>query len=701
MRRSSLALWLSLVGGLLGVQCLDPLSDDCTKTLTCSDQPRVTLSPDCKWRFPDGGIWTGGPRQVGDRWVWPDGTDTATQTYECDPDAGGGSGDGGANGIDCTVTPCDPTLRCNTASKRCVECFSDSHCDEGVCDLAQLHCVPCLSRSDCDGTPCRRDPEDSRNNECVQCEAASSATDCPTGQICDDAAGECTVQCNGSASDQCPEDKRHCDVGRGVCVECNAEADCNGNSGGSQCDPDTKRCVQCVDNTACAAPNGVCDTANNVCVECNSNDECDGANGQCNLDDHKCVACLNDGQCTSATASRCNLADHTCIACNDNVQCEPGAPFCEAGICLQCLSGADCSAVPGANVCDTMRGACVECTLSSQCADINQSRCDIASHTCEPCTGDLDCAGKNAPRDQCQVAVGRCVECEANGDCDSVNASRCNTGLCARCANNDDCSHLTTTPACVGGGGNNARCVQCTTNTDCTSPGLAVCKTVPGNGPAPANTCVECVANGDCTNPSASRCVQNECVPCALNTDCGLPGLGVCDLTGGADGGEPQCVACTGPQRQACGAFVCNSLLRTCTNRPAGGASLCDDCVSDDECAGGRRCAFHTFDTSSGYFCFPVSNPTCGNEAPFSVVSIGSIDNATATACLPRLTTCSAYLDFDVQTCVNDEGCGLENVEDGLCRDAGQPGLLQCTLPCTGAGDCAGGSCAGGACALF
>jgi hypothetical protein len=35
--------WLALAIGLLSTQCLDSLSDDCAKTLTCGDEPKVTL----------------------------------------------------------------------------------------------------------------------------------------------------------------------------------------------------------------------------------------------------------------------------------------------------------------------------------------------------------------------------------------------------------------------------------------------------------------------------------------------------------------------------------------------------------------------------------------------------------------------------------------------------------------------------------
>ena len=69
MQRSYPLRWLALAIGLLGTQCLDSISDDCTKTLTCEVETPA-LGPDCIWRYSDGRQWTKGPQY-----------DTATKLY--------------------------------------------------------------------------------------------------------------------------------------------------------------------------------------------------------------------------------------------------------------------------------------------------------------------------------------------------------------------------------------------------------------------------------------------------------------------------------------------------------------------------------------------------------------------------------------------------------------------------------------------
>ncbi len=669
MRRSSLTLWLSLVGGLLGVQCLDPLSDDCTKTLTCGDEARAALGPDCKWRFPDGGIWTAGPqRNAQNRWVWPDGTETVTQDYACDADAG--SVDAGANEPDCTIASvgCDAPLRCNDVSKRCVECFANSHCTDGeVCDLEAQRCVECLGRGDCTAPgvvgPCRRDPEDSRNNKCVECEAASGATDCSAGEVCDDAAGECTLQCNGSASDRCPEDKPECNLTRGVCVECNVHTDCAGNADRTQCDPDTNLCVACVDNAPCVAPNGVCDTANNVCVRCNSNDQCEGATGQCNLSDHTCVACLNDGQCTGVAQSRCNLVTHTCDICTDESQCQTTlgeAPHCrfDDGRCVECLNTADCAGEP-----------------------LNERLCEVAS--------------------------GVCVQCLENTDCTTggAAASRCANNQCGPCAVDADCNEVPGLPACKTGVG--AHCVECTENPDCTDSTRSVCKTVAGDGVAAVDTCVECVADADCRAAGRSNCVNNECAPCAVDTDCrhivGPPNNSafICDAPAGG------CVQCKSDDFARC---TVNGVPRVCDSRgdappvcsttiSPGATNACGPCIADAQCADGRLCVQQTFGVANApvedvapdgtivtTFCFTrVADDICPiSGRPFTSLKNNavSIDGVVGDVCGLALTTCPALGDFrEGKVCTTDPDCGAVPFADGLCNPSGG-----CTVPCGGNG---------------
>jgi hypothetical protein len=293
------------------------------------------------------------------------------------------------------------------------------------------------------------------------------------------------------------------------------------------------------------------------------------------------------------------------------------------------------------------------------------------------------------------------VECLDNASCSGDDfRSRCLAEACAPCrVGQDDCAAIEGKTACAAISGVN-RCVECASNADCSVDlGGPACKlTAVGNPNLPTNTCVECVVDADCTSPGASNCVQNQCQPCAVDADCSAQaGRAICDLAGGADGGTPECVECTGPKATACGTNVCNSLLRTCTDAPIGDAGLCEACLSDAHCAGtNRRCVAHSL-SGGGFFCFLINTTTC-TSAPFTVLTTGTIDNASQAACVLRRASCQAFLDFDITSCNEDSDCGLGN-GDGVCSDAGPRGDI-CSLPCMGASDCAGGSCFDGACLI-
>lgn len=241
---------------------------------------------------------------------------------------------------------------------------------------------------------------------------------------------------------------------------------------------------------------------------------------------------------------------------------------------------------------------------------------------------------------------------------------------------------------------------------DCAgNPGAPVCKASNAGqaaGDAPVNTCVECTANTDCLVPGSSRCENNECVPCSTNADCahvgGAPSLGVCD-TG-------TCVECTGSQNSACGANVCDSLSKRCSPFPAGSATLCDPCLSDQQCAPDARCILQTFGQSTvGYFCFPTatgSPANCDDNLVFvSPTLVRTIDVPSASVCLQRETTCPAYFDY-----VSGGAC--ENEDDGeSCGGVGLGGScafgpqgFRCTVSCIGRNDCSGGACINGLCEL-
>ncbi len=711
--------WLALAIGLLSTQCLDSLSDDCAKTLTCGDEPKVTLDGNCVWRFPDGGVWEGGPQRdpVSMLWTWPDGKPTATQDFKCvGPVSDGGLADAGSGAPDCTrpgVT-CDGLQVCDTALRRCVECLTSAQCagnvgvgDAGadaVCDFPRRECVKCLVRADCpDATPiCKADPSDSSQNECVQCGRDADCGD--SAPVCDLTTNECTVRCNADAECSGSTEKPVCNVTRRVCVECRdgATSACTGAT--SQCNTTTNECVECIQDGPCSATQQVCDVPSNTCVQCRDDNQCATVPGKplCDVESKTCVACLNDTQCTAPGNSRCNTVEHVCVGCNASAQCENGT-LCSVspqnpsqGKCVECLADQNCT---GAETkCETVSGECVECLDGSQCPTADLARCETVAaaslHRCVGCIGNPDCAGKPGIGDLCRTADHFCVNCLEPADCidDGPTASRCgNNGNCGPCAVDTDCDPFPPNQqACRAGVG----CVECVNDTHCT--GGEVCKVNnmgAAAGPALPNTCVQCTSNAQCTSPGASKCVDNACVPCTADGDCDIAGLGVCDAG--------TCVQCTGPKRTACMNNVCDHLNRECEeDTPVGSSALCEPCVSDAQCASNARCVQQTFAAVNvGFFCFPLqASGLCTRGFAEVTSGIGTIEAPSALVCLQRETTCPAFEAYsETRACngINDDAsCGLP----GSCESG--PLGFQCTISCISANDCLSGTCQDDLCPL-
>jgi hypothetical protein len=730
MQRSYPLRWLAFGIGLLAVQCIESISDDCTKTLTCEESDQPTLQPDCVWRYSSGREWAGGPQYdtTTRKWRWPDGKETDTQALTCAlTDAGA---DAGPTGVDCRRgTPCDEPRVCNYSTGACVECLDSSQCsgnvavgDAGaaiVCDESRQQCVPCLRNEHCTATGstlvCKVNLDDSTRNQCVQCQADS---DCGGATpVCDETSNECTTTCTTTAD--CGGEKPVCNTEKQVCVECLAASDCTGSD--TQCNTTSNQCVECVDDVPCSPAMEVCDTTRSRCVQCSSDNQCTTSSSgpYCELQDNLCVQCLDDLQCAGVATSRCNLSSHTCVGCTAHSQCENGLlcnPTLGGGTCVQCLGEADCAGNPIENACETTSGRCVECLNTSECGSDSLARCQteagnspLTQYSCVGCEENGDCSGKfsNPIRDLCDDGV--CVQCETTAECslDSTK-SACRSGTCARCSDDPDCSLVAagSLRACLPTVG----CVECVNNDHCDgNAGGPVCKTQPG-GSATVNTCVECQSNSDCTSPTASVCSNNQCVACAAdpapNTD-GLDGacshvrsgatvLGVCD-TG-------TCVQCTGLKRAACGTNVCDSRAKTCTNRPARGAEMCGGCVADDECATTARCVEQA-GLGAGPFCAPIqSGGLCPNDGDargfLRRATIATIDTPSQAVCLPQLASCPAFTNYrDGTSCDNaadDAACGAS----GSCAEQTSTGDFFCTIPCAAVGDCVRGTCNDDLCTL-
>ena len=169
-----------------------------------------------------------------------------------------------------------------------------------------------------------------------------------------------------------------------------------------------------------------------------------------------CDSCLEAGTCAESALSLCHPESGACVAgCDPSAGDDPGncpdGTRCEAarGICLACLTNADCAAPTPA--CDTASGSCVGCVSNYDCTP-QAPVCDTDALECVQCRVDGDCAATN---DVCRESVGRCVECESNDDC------------VARLEPGDDDDDLFCSP--------NLRCVECLSGDDCTDPDKPFC----------------------------------------------------------------------------------------------------------------------------------------------------------------------------------------------------------------------------------
>jgi hypothetical protein len=93
--------------------------------------------------------------------------------------------------------------------------------------------------------------------------------------------------------------------------------------------------------------------------------------------------------------------------------------------------------------------------------------------------------------------------CTVDGDCPPATpVCRPSSGLCIRCASDDDCAGAAAAPACDMTTG---RCVSCTSDVRCAAP-------TPRCNPA-SLSCVRCLSSADCGRESACDLATHACTP--------------------------------------------------------------------------------------------------------------------------------------------------------------------------------------------
>ncbi len=655
-----------------------------------------------------------------------------------------------------TVTHCGQCNRpCNVAV---ADSCGDGQCRCGIgpaCDVdvdpntrrcdrqaAPATCVECLESNDCAGVQGRTKCV---GKVCRQCDPSDPST-CnafPNTPICR-APGNCQ-QCASDA-----ECTVLFGVERGICVE--------------------GRCERCdrLDNSGCGGGTPICRMVQNVptCTPCANNNDCAGRgecrDGECTgcnpLDHTGCLpsqvccnlTCVDTGVDPGEKCQSCNAACDLTVAnqctaracmCGNLPACSGRTPFClpdaqapGGARCVPCRDAGDCLA--GAPFC--IQNECRACDPSNNGGCGNDARrpiCDAGDKTCRGCSGDAECAARNAQLGQCTVD-GSCQQCDPRDNTGCAVGQICNAQFqCVACQGAADCAGHPNGPVCEGG-----LCVRCQTHNDCDgNPAGEVCN-------AQSGRCERCDDPGDCSgHPDGDICIDGFCRPCGVDAQCSrhaefahLRGpvcargtCEECDLAnnrGCAAGtpicasplGVPDCVPCGANNPCPGGTFCVGGQCRGCTPgtdlgcESASAIPVCDlntftcrPCAVDAECSNkpGRgqcvegRCQGCDYTANGANFgCDPAgATPVCNRVAGEGVCGGCSLDsqcanNANGTQCIAggRCRVCDP---------ADNAGCDPAGARP-LCR-ANANGTTEC-VACAGDPDCAnnpnGALCVAGKC---
>lgn len=139
----------------------------------------------------------------------------------------------------------------------------------------------------------------------------------------------------------------------------------------------------------------------------NGRDDC-GAFLLCN-ETLGCVECKQDTDCPAAAA---HCLAGTCAGCRPGMSdCPGGARACWASDNECHPACGDAVACPAGTACDKASGACVGCSVDTDCAS---GVCAPATKTCVACIKDATCSGA---RPRCRILTGTCEACTSNADC--------------------------------------------------------------------------------------------------------------------------------------------------------------------------------------------------------------------------------------------------------------------------------------------
>jgi len=450
-----------------------------------------------------------------------------------------------------------------------------------------------------------------------QSTSCQTAEDCPAGQGCRAAEGECDA-CR--VAGECRAGEACVD---GACGGCTDATQCDGAlcSGGA--------CVACVpgtDDAACAMAYADAEYA------CNPDGRC-GPH-----------ACTSTADCQIAR----QICDTTgrCVPCEDSFDCTgggyPAGTLCVDGECkgADCLEHEDC--IPDRPICGT------------------DSRC-------RGCQADLECTLATQLEAVCETSTGRCFE----GDC-ATNDTPCGSPDADRLCVEHICTDCATTPQCVAvfGDGvlcNEGHCISgnCLSDLDCDG-GQRIC--------GPSNYCRDCVfGSDDCGLGrvcSDGLCHTGDCAP--PGTPCGTPELDmICtDFVCSACGSDPQCQAVFGSGFLCLGGHCvggdcqtdqdCDGGQRICSNN-----NFCRSCLlGSDECGVDRVCGADG--RCHDGECYPPATECCDATGHFQLDTFRCDSLAVDTEYRCENTSCGADAQYheSFKYCSGTSAaCDLSNVQ--------------------------------------
>ncbi|MFO0590843.1 MAG: MopE-related protein [Polyangiaceae bacterium] len=150
---------------------------------------------------------------------------------------------------------------------------------------------------------------------------------------------------------------------------CLEDSDCGDAKSGKVCDPSTHGCVD-----GCHTPGNGCPDDK----QCTSSDETIG----------QCVLCITDADCGQSDSGKvCDPKNNTCVdGCHDGGNTCPKDKVCTSatqtiGVCVECVSDAQCGAANSGKVCDTATNTCVDgchdggntCPDGQTCSSLTQT----------------------------------------------------------------------------------------------------------------------------------------------------------------------------------------------------------------------------------------------------------------------------------------------------------------------------------------